>query len=117
MANDKSRGWKKFYTTTEFALLCGVSRFTIINWIKKGEIRAIRTVGKQYRIPLQEAMSLLETLHQGISHEEQKLEPPKEPTIEKKSFLYGFGYGFGKSMNGVKRFTSRKPPTKQERSG
>jgi excisionase family DNA binding protein len=48
-------------TTTELARLCGVSRFTIINWTNRGKIRASRTVGRHYRIPVSEAMSFLET--------------------------------------------------------
>ena len=50
-----------YMTTTELARLCGVSRFTIINWTNKGKIRANRTVGRHYRIPVSEALSFLET--------------------------------------------------------
>ncbi|MHC4336382.1 MAG: helix-turn-helix domain-containing protein [Planctomycetota bacterium] len=49
-----------YMTTTELARLCGVSRFTIINWANKGKIKAHRTVGKHYRIPVSEAMVFLE---------------------------------------------------------
>jgi excisionase family DNA binding protein len=52
-----------YMTTTELARLCGVSRFTIINWIKKGRIKAAQTVGKHYRIPVSEAMSFLRIFH------------------------------------------------------
>ncbi len=51
-----------FLTTTQLAKLCGVSRFTIISWIKRGKIRAIKTIGGQYRIAKYEAISFLETL-------------------------------------------------------
>ena len=51
-----------FLTTTQLAKLCGVSRYTIINWIKRGEIRAIKTLGGQYRIAKYEAVFFLETL-------------------------------------------------------
>ena len=53
-----------YMTTTELARLCGVSRFTIINWIKRGRIKAIRTVGRHYRIPVSEALSLLRTFEE-----------------------------------------------------
>lgn len=58
----KSNPRSGYLTTTELARLCGVSRFTIINWTNKGKIRANRTVGRHYRIPVSEAMSFLETL-------------------------------------------------------
>jgi len=57
-ANMQSR----FLTTSQFAKLCGVSRFTILSWIKQGEIRALKTIGGQYRIAKYEAISFLETL-------------------------------------------------------
>jgi len=63
---------KNYLTTTELAKLCGVSRFTIRNWIKQGKIKAIRTIGKQYRIQVSEAVSFLETLHLEISHKAKK---------------------------------------------
>ncbi|MHC4104249.1 MAG: excisionase family DNA-binding protein, partial [Planctomycetota bacterium] len=57
----KSHTRSGYMTTTELAKLCGVSRFTIIKWTNMGKIRANRTVGKHYRIPVSEAMSFLET--------------------------------------------------------
>ena len=60
MAGNKTKSRKDYLTTTELARLCGVSRFTIVNWVNQGKIRAIRTVGKHYRIPLSEAISLFE---------------------------------------------------------
>jgi excisionase family DNA binding protein len=53
---------KDFLTTTELAKLCGVSRFTIINWINQGKIRTNKTVGGHSRIPVSEAISFYETL-------------------------------------------------------
>ena len=41
---DGSKPRSGYLTTTEFAILCGVSRFTIINWAKKCKIKAMRTV-------------------------------------------------------------------------
>lgn len=58
---NESKRWSGYMTTTELARLCGVSRFTIINWTNRGKIRASRTVGRHYRIPVSEAMSFLET--------------------------------------------------------
>jgi len=58
---DGSKKRSGYLTTTELARLCGVSRFTIINWAKRGRIKAIRTAGRHYRIPASEALSLLRT--------------------------------------------------------
>ncbi len=60
--SDENKRRSAYMTTTELARLCGVSRFTIINWVNKGKIRANRTVGRHYRIPVSEAMSFFETL-------------------------------------------------------
>ena len=56
---DGSKQRSGYLTTTEFAKLFGVSRFTIINWAKRGRIKSIRTAGRHYRIPASEALSLL----------------------------------------------------------
>jgi excisionase family DNA binding protein len=53
---------KDYMTTTKLAKLCGVSRFTIINWINQGKIRANKTLGGHSRIPVSEAISFYETL-------------------------------------------------------
>ncbi|MHC4396151.1 MAG: helix-turn-helix domain-containing protein [Planctomycetota bacterium] len=70
-ANNEPVLQKNYLTTTELAKFCGVSRFTIRNWIKQDKIRAVRTVGKQYRIPVSEAISFLETLHLEIFHKDE----------------------------------------------
>jgi len=54
---------KDCLTTTELAKLCGVSRFTIINWVNRGKIRTMKTVGGHCRIPIPEAISFYETFH------------------------------------------------------
>jgi excisionase family DNA binding protein len=54
---------KDYLTTTELAKLCGVSRFTIINWVNRGKIRTIKTTGGHCRIPVSEAISFYETFY------------------------------------------------------
>ena len=112
-----------YLTTTEFARLCGVSRFTIINWANQGKIKAIRTAGKHYRIPESEALSLLRTFEekkevgesdlggqckakkQDQSSEEEcrnclpDKQKGKHSKAKKKKFLYNFGYGIGRGVN------------------
>ena len=68
MTIDKIKLEKDYLSTTELAKLCGVSRFTIINWTNQGKINAFRTVGGKYRIPVAEAISFLESLHCQTSH-------------------------------------------------
>jgi len=54
---------KDYLTTTELAKLCGVSRFTIINWVNRGKIRTMKTTGGHSRIPVSEAISLYESFY------------------------------------------------------
>jgi len=71
MTDDETKLQKNYLTTTELGRLCGVSRFTIRNWTKRGKIRAVKTVGRQYRIPVSEAISFLETLHFEAYHKDE----------------------------------------------
>lgn len=48
-----------YLTTTELARLCGVSRFSIINWINEGKIGAVKTFGGHRRIPVVDAITFL----------------------------------------------------------
>ena len=48
-------------TTGQAAKYCHVSQATIINWIKKGKLRAYATPGGHYRILLPDFLSFLET--------------------------------------------------------
>ena len=68
MTIDKIKFEKDYLTTTELAKLCGVSRFSIINWVKQGKINTIKTIGGKYRIPVTKAISFLESLHCQTSH-------------------------------------------------
>ncbi|MBF0253421.1 MAG: hypothetical protein HQL29_06370 [Candidatus Omnitrophica bacterium] len=48
-----------YLTTTDFSKVVGVSRFTVINWAKKGHIRTQNTVGGHSRIHLNDAIDFL----------------------------------------------------------
>ncbi len=127
--NLRSNGIKDrsgYMTTTELSRLCGVSRFTIINWIKRGRIKVIKTVGNHYRIPESEALSLLNTIEEkkdapkNISEDQGKQQKNKLKTglkcricltrnkkdrrdkPKKKNVLYAFGYGVGRSVHALK---------------
>lgn len=110
MTEDKTKPQKDYLTTTELARLCGVSRFTIINWVNRGKIRAIRTVGRQYRIPVSEAISFLESCHNEFFNKSKNMEKPNDGKIditkkiakEKKDLLYRFSYNVGCGIQGLK---------------
>ena len=115
-----------YMTTTELARLCGVSRFTIINWTKQGRIKATRTVGRHFRIPASEALSLLRTFGEegkSSSSDSKELCRQQVPTTnsdeecgncltsnrknkqvkaKKKKVLYAFGYGVGRGVHVLK---------------
>jgi excisionase family DNA binding protein len=50
----------EFITTSQLSDLCGVSRFTVINWINSGKIKANKTMGGHCRIGARETIDLLE---------------------------------------------------------
>ena len=123
---NESKRRSGYMTTTKLARLCGVSRFTIINWIKRGRIKAIRTVGRHYRIPVSEALSLLRTFEEkkkasspgsGGHFRQQKPttngdeergkcltsnKKNKQVKAKKKNVLYAFGYGVGRGVHVLK---------------
>ena len=48
----------RFVSTQELGALLGVTRQTVRNWIKKGEIKAFH-IGQNLKIPVQEALRIL----------------------------------------------------------
>ena len=62
----QSRKGATMKTVTETARIFGVSRQTIISWINKGRIKAIRPL-KEYRIPESEIDRLM-----GKTNEDEK---------------------------------------------
>jgi len=50
----------------QLAKLLRVSRVTVGNWIRKGKIKAIKTVGGHYRIPKSEVAKLLTRLKKVV---------------------------------------------------
>ncbi len=123
---NESKRRSGYMTTTELARLCGVSRFTIINWTKQGRIKATRTIGRHYRIPASEALSLLRTFGKKKKFSLSKSKEPcqqqvpttnsdeergncltsneknKQVKAKKKNVLYAFGYGVGRGVHVLK---------------
>lgn len=76
MVKDRIETDSGYATTTDLARLCGVSRFTVINWVKQGKVKAISTPGGHHRIPLSEAVSFLETLHANAHRQRTSADLP-----------------------------------------
>ncbi|HIP89212.1 MAG TPA: helix-turn-helix domain-containing protein, partial [Thermococcus paralvinellae] len=49
----------KLYRTGEVARRLGISKMTVLRWIKSGKLKAYR-IGKEYRVPESEVLRLLE---------------------------------------------------------
>ncbi|MBW2005677.1 MAG: response regulator [Deltaproteobacteria bacterium] len=47
------------YSSIDLSRILGVHRVTVINWIKKGALKAIRTPGGRYRVSKEDLMSFL----------------------------------------------------------
>ena len=50
----------KYLTTTNAAQFFNVTRFTVLNWIKQGKLKAVRTLGGHQRIPRENITSLIQ---------------------------------------------------------
>jgi excisionase family DNA binding protein len=60
-----------YVTTSEFAKVCNLSRFTVINWVNQRKIRSVKTLGKHRRIPLSELLTFLESRSVDLSTEKK----------------------------------------------
>ena len=99
---DESKWRSGYMTTTEVAKLCGVSRFTIINWTKQGRIKATRTAGRHYRILASEALSLLRTFDEECGNCLTGNQKNTQARAKEKNVLYAFGYGIGRGARVLK---------------
>ena len=70
--NEKFSTHATYITTSEFAKICNVTRFTIRNWVKKKKIHSVETPGGHQRIPLAELLSFLESLSIFADHPSAK---------------------------------------------
>ncbi|HIP74955.1 MAG TPA: helix-turn-helix domain-containing protein, partial [Thermococcus paralvinellae] len=68
----------KLYRTGEVARRLGISKMTVLRWIKSGKLKAYR-IGKEYRVPESEVLRLLEgkipdkvVIYARISSRDQK---------------------------------------------
>ena len=69
-------------TTGQAARYCHVSQATIINWIKKGKLRAYATPGGHYRILLPDFLSFLEMYHMPVDAVLRELSLASEQNLE-----------------------------------
>ncbi len=49
----------RLYRTGEVAKKLGISKMTVLRWIKSGKLKAYR-IGKEYRVPESEILRILE---------------------------------------------------------
>jgi excisionase family DNA binding protein len=59
---------KKFFSTTELAKICQVSRFTTSKWVREGKIRGA-SPGRNYKIPADEIIRFLKASNLPIPEE------------------------------------------------
>jgi len=50
----KNRATAQYVTTGEVGRACGVTASAVKKWIRQGKVRAIRTPGGHFRIPVEE---------------------------------------------------------------
>ena len=55
--------YRQYLTTTELSKVFDVSRFSVINWVKKGHIRSDKTFGGHTRIPVKDAIDFYTVMH------------------------------------------------------
>lgn len=54
-----------YLTTSEAAKICHVTRFTVLNWVKKHKLESIATLGGHQRIPRKAVLDLVNKSHSG----------------------------------------------------
>ncbi|MBF0217216.1 MAG: helix-turn-helix domain-containing protein [Candidatus Omnitrophica bacterium] len=57
---------KEYYSTVEAAELCSVTRFSIINWTKKGILKSTKTPGGHRRIQRADLIAFIKTYKIGL---------------------------------------------------
>lgn len=54
----KDRQGARYVTTGELGRACGVTASAVKKWIRQGKVRAIRTPGGHFRIPVEEIIRI-----------------------------------------------------------
>lgn len=71
----------EFFTTGEAARMCGVQLNTIKNWIRNGEIPAVRTPGGHWRIPRAGFLAFMHRMGMPVEENTSKHETNRRPCI------------------------------------
>lgn len=58
---------QEYYSTVEASKVCSVTRFSIINWTKKGILKSTRTPGGHRRIQRADLISFIKTYKIGLN--------------------------------------------------
>ncbi len=59
---------EKLFSTTEFAKICQISRFTASKWVKEGKIKGT-SLGRNYKIPIEEVLRFFKEYNFPIPEE------------------------------------------------
>ncbi|MDR3200246.1 MAG: response regulator [Spirochaetales bacterium] len=69
------------FSALEVAHICGFKNQTMVNWIKKGELKAFMTPGRQYRIYPEDLIAFMEARDMRIPPEILSLCPGKQRVL------------------------------------
>ncbi len=72
---------EKYYSTNEVALMCQVSRGSVIRWIREGKLEAATTAGGHHRIWIRDLIKFLKSLNMILPSELTNLPDQKRPVI------------------------------------
>jgi excisionase family DNA binding protein len=72
-----ARNKDRALSTGQAARYCYVTSYTIVNWIRTGKLKAQRTVGRQYRIRVEELREFMREndMRTDLLEEEQQIRP------------------------------------------
>ncbi|MBF0477911.1 MAG: helix-turn-helix domain-containing protein [Candidatus Omnitrophica bacterium] len=58
---------KEYFSTVEAAKICSVTRFSVINWVKKGILKSTATPGGHRRIHRADLLAFIKTYKIGLN--------------------------------------------------
>ena len=77
MGNETKAVGPEYITTSFIAERCGVSKITVLSWIKEERLRAFRLPKGHYRIRRDDFIEFLNTygMHDGVSRDKGVINP------------------------------------------
>ncbi|MBF0330795.1 MAG: hypothetical protein HQL17_02575 [Candidatus Omnitrophica bacterium] len=87
---------QEYYSTIDAAKICGVTRFSVINWTNKGMLKTTKTPGGHRRIYRGDLFSFIKTYKIGLN-----AFTPKEFASAKQDFLRCWDFHHSSKRTGV----------------